>query len=120
MAKNNKQHIPTITTDEVVLEGKNNTTTAKLSFEEDQFSVKNATTGEDLLKVNSLSGEVFVGSGLVLPDGTALNSVNDVTIKDFEIRLSSPVVIYKNEETPSNDEPIVVQAVLTNLDIEET
>ena len=118
MAKKTKQHIPSITVDEIVLEGKNNTTTALINYDDDKFSVKDA-TGKSLLSVDSLSGEVSVANGLKLADGTVLNTVNDVNVQDFEVRVSSPVVVFKNEETPKDNEPVVFQAVLTNLSVNQ-
>jgi hypothetical protein len=116
MARRNRDHIPSITTSEILLEGPDSNTTARVSFQGNALSFQDTRTGEDLLKIDSQSKEISFSNPIRLPDGTLLNTVSDVSVRDFELRTSIPVVIYGADGQPkTQNEPVTIAAILTGL-----
>lgn len=116
MARKNRNHTPTIITNEILLEGPGSNTTARLSFQGNKLSFQDTRTGEDLLSIDSENNQVNFSTPIKLPDGTMLNTVSDVSVRDFELRASIPVVVYGADGQPKNEEePVTIVAFLAGL-----
>ena len=119
MARQNRNHTPTIIANEILLEGPDSNTTARLSFQGNRLTFQDTRTGNDLLTLDSDSSEVNFSTPIRLPDGTTLNTVSDVSVRDFELRASIPVIVYGADGEPKNEEePVTITAVLTGLSTE--